>query len=55
MRFLPAALLLLTACGDPATPPDIAASKNAIWEVMKAYHGAGDKADVDTMASYLAP
>ena len=55
MRLSPAvALLALAACGE-SLPPDIGANKNAIWEVLKAYHRAGDKGDVDTMASYLAP
>jgi ketosteroid isomerase-like protein len=26
-----------------------------IWDAIKAYHDAGDKGDVDTMAQYLAP
>jgi ketosteroid isomerase-like protein len=56
MRLWPGALLLfLSACGDDAPPPDIQASKQSIWDVMKAYHAAGDKGDVDTMASYFAP
>jgi len=55
MRFAPLALLLLSACGEAPLPPDILASKQAIWEVVKAYHAAGDKGDVDTMAAYLAP
>ena len=48
--------LLLAACSkDTAPPPDIAVSKNQIWEAIKAYHDAGDKGDVDTMKSLLAP
>ena len=55
MRLSPAvALLALAACSE-GLPPDIQANKQAIWDVLKAYHKAGDKADVDTMASYLAP
>ena len=55
MRFLPALLLALCACGEAPLPPDIQASKQAIWDVVKAYHGAGDKGDVDVMAAHLAP
>ncbi len=56
MRLLPAAVLLvLGACSSDTPPPDIQVSKQAIWDVLKAYHTAGDKADVDTMASFLAP
>lgn len=56
MRLLPyAALALLSACSGATDPPDIQANKQAIWDVLKAYHKAGDKGDVDTMASYLAP
>ncbi|HEX7896364.1 MAG TPA: nuclear transport factor 2 family protein [Planctomycetota bacterium] len=55
MRLSPAvALLALAACGE-SLPPDIGANKNAIWEVLKAYHRAGDQGDVDIMASHLAP
>ena len=55
MRLSPAvALLALAACSE-GLPPDIQANKQAIWDVLKAYHAAGDKGDVDTMAAYLAP
>lgn len=55
MRLSPVlGLLALAACSD-SLPPDIQANKQAIWDVVKAYHAAGDKADVDTMAAYLAP
>lgn len=49
------ALLALAACGNDGPPPDIQANKQAIWDVLKAYHTAGDKGDVDIMASHLAP
>src|SRR5687767_1500615 len=56
MRHVPALLLLaLAACSADTPPPDIQANKQAIWDVLKAYHRAGDKADVETMASFLAP
>lgn len=55
MRHAPAvALLALAACSE-SLPPDIQANKQAIWDVLKAYHAAGDKGDVDTMAAHLAP
>ena len=56
MRFLALALLLAASCTkEDAPPPDIGANKQKIWDVIKAYHEAGDKGDVETMASYLAP
>jgi ketosteroid isomerase-like protein len=56
MRLLPAvALLSFAGCSGDTPPPDIQANKQAIWDVVKAYHAAGDKADVDTMATFLAP
>lgn len=48
------ALLLGLGCSE-SLPPDIQANKQLIWDVLKAYHAAGDKGDVDTMASFLAP
>ena len=56
MRFLPLALVLAASCSkEDVTPPDIAANKQRIWETIKAYHEAGDKGDVETMATFLAP
>src|SRR5687768_11358277 len=55
MKLVPAlSLLALAACSGDTLPPDILANKQAIWEVLKAYHAAGDKGDVDTMAAHLA-
>lgn len=48
------ALLLGLGCSE-SLPPDIMANKQAIWDVLKAYHAAGDNGDVDTMAAHLAP
>ena len=56
-RCAPAFLLLaLAACskGDPM-PPDIAQSREMIREVIRKYHDAGDKGDVDTMKGFLSP
>src|SRR2546427_12449307 len=56
MRFLPLALVLAASCSkEDVMPPDIAANKQRIWETIKAYHEAGDKGDVETMATYFAP
>jgi|ERR1043166_6719 len=56
MRFLPLALLLAASCNkEDVTPPNIAANKQQIWETIKAYHEAGDKPDVEIMATYFAP
>lgn len=56
MRFLPLALLLAASCNkEDVTPPDIGASKQQIWETIKAFHEAGDKGDVEKMAMYLTP
>ena len=56
MRFLPLVLVLAASCSkEDVTPPDIAANKQMIWETIKAYHEAGDKGEVQTMATYLAP
>jgi ketosteroid isomerase-like protein len=56
MRIVPAlALLGLAACSGDTPPPEIQVSKQAIWDVLKAYHKAGDNGDVDTMGSFLAP
>jgi ketosteroid isomerase-like protein len=56
MRFLPIALLLAASCSrEDSPPPDIGANKQKIWDVIKAYHEAGDKGDVETMATFLAP
>jgi ketosteroid isomerase-like protein len=56
MRFLPLVLLLAASCSkDDSPPPDIGANKQKIWDVIKAYHEAGDKADVPTMMTYFAP
>jgi ketosteroid isomerase-like protein len=56
MRSAALVLLLLASCSKEDTPPpDIGANKQKIWDTIKAYHEAGDKADVETMATYLAP
>jgi ketosteroid isomerase-like protein len=54
MRFLTLALLL-ASCSKEDAPPDVSASKHAIWETIKAYHDAGDKGNVADMAAFLAP
>jgi ketosteroid isomerase-like protein len=51
-----AALLVLAACSkEPPPSPDVAASKALVWDLVKAYHEAGDKGDVDAMKPLLAP
>lgn len=57
MKFLAlASLFALASCSrKDEPPPDIQATKQTIWEVVKAYHAAGDKGDVPIMKSYLAP
>lgn len=56
-RFILAGgLLFLGACSREAPPPlDIAQSKQMIWDAIKLYHDAGDKGDLDTIQSLLAP
>ena len=36
-------------------PPDLAQSKQMIWDQIKAYHEAADKGDIDIVATILAP
>lgn len=50
-----AVLILAASCSKEAPPPELAATKQMIWEVLKAYHDAGDKADVASMKKLLAP
>ena len=58
MRFLIPILLLALPAGcskDSAIPLDIAQSKQMIWDSIKAYHEAGDKGDMPTIKTLLAP
>ncbi len=57
MRSIPLLLLVLAAgCSkEPPPPPDEPANKQLIWEVLKAYHDAGDKGDVARMVELLSP
>ena len=58
MRFLLPLLLLLvpTACSkDSSIPLDIAQSREMIRETLKSYHDAGDKGDMATIKTLLAP
>ena len=57
MRFAAAALvILLGACSkDAPMPLDIAQNKQMIWDVIKAYHEASDKKDLDTIKALLTP
>src|SRR5215831_9387922 len=49
-------LILLGACSKEAPMPlDIAQNKQMIWEVIKAYHDACDKDDLDIIQSLLSP
>jgi ketosteroid isomerase-like protein len=49
-------LLFLGACSKEAPMPlDIAQSKQMIWEVIKAYHDASDKDDLDVIQTLLTP
>ena len=57
MRFLlPFLLIPLAACSrESAIPLHDAQSKQMIWDAIKTYHEAGDKGDVATMKTLLAP
>jgi ketosteroid isomerase-like protein len=57
MRFTPLFLLALAAgCSkEPPPSPDEAAQKQMIWDMLKAYHEAGDKGDVAKMVEVLSP
>lgn len=57
MRLIAASLLaLLGACSKEGPMPlDIAQNKQMIWEVIKAYHDAADKGDLDIIQSLLTP
>jgi|SRR5436190_2143804 len=49
-------ILLLGACSKEAPMPlDIAQNKQMIWEVIKAYHDASDKGDLDVIQTLLTP
>ncbi|MBI3858300.1 MAG: nuclear transport factor 2 family protein [Planctomycetes bacterium] len=57
MRVIAASLLLLLgACSKEGPMPlDIAQNKQMIWEVIKAYHDASDKGDLDVIQTLLSP
>lgn len=49
-------LLALSACSKEAPlTPDMAVSKQSIWDSIKAYHDAGDKGDISLIKPLLAP
>jgi ketosteroid isomerase-like protein len=49
-------LLVLGGCSKEAPMPlDIAQNKQMIWEVIKAYHDASDKGDLDVIQTLLTP
>jgi ketosteroid isomerase-like protein len=50
-------LLLIAACSKEPPPmtPDVAVSKQLIWEAIKGYHAAGDKGDAGAIEGLLAP
>ncbi|HVE39649.1 MAG TPA: nuclear transport factor 2 family protein [Planctomycetota bacterium] len=55
-RAAVALLILLGACSKESPMPlDIAQNKQMIWEVIKAYHDASDKGDLDVIQTLLTP
>ena len=57
MRLIAATLLvLLGACSkDAPIPLDIAQNKQMIWDLIKAYHDASDKSDLDVIKTLVTP
>jgi ketosteroid isomerase-like protein len=57
MRFAAASLMiLLGACSKEAPMPlDIAQNKQMIWDMIKAYHDAADKSDLDVIKTLMTP
>lgn len=49
-RFLPLALALVAGCGTEE-PKDISVAKQQIWDTVKKYYDALNKADIDAMAA----
>lgn len=55
-KWLPALVLGAVSCGGEEPPPvDVILARQLIRETIEAYHGAGDKGDVDGMTALFLP